>query len=119
VDRFHHDGSQRRQAEAEISQACKLKPGELILYCPAFGMQLKEADMRVRMKDQEICPLSSVALPELQVLRERHQDLWKFYAFVAPGKERQLMKISRACEAYFREPNHLPALQGGQLYLEL
>lgn len=58
-------------------------------------MQLKEADMRVRLKEHEIGPLSSVALPELQILRERHQDLWKLYAFVAPQRGQQLVKISR------------------------
>lgn len=119
VDRYHHDTAHRRQVEAELCARCKLKPGELILYCPAFGMQLKEADMRVRLREHEITPLSSVALPELQVLRDRHQDLWKFYAFVAPRKASQILKISQACEAHFREPNHLAALQGGQLYLEL
>ena len=119
VDQYHSNAAHRREAEAEISQRCKLKPGELILYCPAFGMQLKEADVRVHLKEHEICPLSSVALPELQVLRERHQDLWKMYAFVAPQRSKQIMKISQTCEAHFREPNHLPALQGGQLFLAL
>jgi HD superfamily phosphohydrolase len=119
VENYHKDAAQRRQAELEISRRCKLKPGELVLYCPAFGMQLKEADMRVRLREREIGPLSSVALPELHVLRERHQDLWKFYAFLAPQCSAKLAKVSQACEEYFREPNHLPALQGGQLFLDL
>ena len=119
VDRYHSNAEQRRQAEADLGRRCKLKPGELILYCPAFGMQLKEADMRVRLRENETCPLSSVALPELKVLRERHQDLWKFYAFLAPHCSAKMSKVSAACEEFFREPNHLPALQGGQLYLDL
>lgn len=119
VENYHKNAQQRAEAEAEISRRCKLKPGELILYCPAFGMQLKEADMRVRLREREIGPLSAVALPELHVLRERHQDLWKFYAFLAPQCSSKLAKVSHACEEFFREPNHLPALQGGQLYLDL
>jgi len=119
VDRYHTCPEQRREAEAELTQRCRLKPGELILYCPAFGMQLKEADVRLRLGENTLRSLSSVALPELQVLRERHQELWKFYAFVAPEREKALSRVSQACEAYFCEPNHLPALQHGQLYLEL
>lgn len=119
VDRFHLDASQRRLAEADITRACRLNPGDLILYCPAFGMQLKEAQVKVRLQEQTLCALSEVALPELHILRERHQELWKFYAFLAPGKEKQLARVSRACEDYFREPNHLDALRGGQLYLPI
>lgn len=119
VDLYHHDPARRRQAEADLTRACRLKPGELILYCPAFGMQLKEADVRMRLGEHQIRPLSSVALPELEVVRERHQELWKFYAFVAPGKENSISRVSQACESYFCEPNHLPALHRGQLYLEL
>jgi HD superfamily phosphohydrolase len=119
VEHYHKNAQRRGEAEAEISRRCKLKPGELILYCPAYGMQLKEADMRVHLRGREIGPLSAVALPELQVLRERHQDLWKFYAFLAPQCFGKLAKVSHACEEFFREPNHLPALQDGQLYLDL
>lgn len=119
VEQFHKNAEHRRAVEAELTAACKLKPGELIIYCPAFGMQLKEADVQVRLHEGEPRALSSVALPELKILRERHQELWKFYVFVAPSRARQLARISAACEKTFREPNHLPALQGGQLYLDL
>jgi uncharacterized protein len=119
VNLYHKDGAHRRNVEAELTSQCKLKPGELIVYCPAWGMQLKEADVRVRLSDGEPRQLSTVALPDLQLLRERHQELWKFYVFVAPGKTKHLERISRACEKIFREPNHLPALHGGQLYLDI
>jgi len=119
VDQYHFDAANRRRAEAEITRACRLEAGDLILYCPAFGMQLKEAQVKVRLQESGLCPLSEVALPELQILRERHQELWKFYAFLAPGKEKHMGRVSRACESYFREPNHLDSLRGGQLYLPL
>ena len=48
----------------------------------------------MRLREHEIGPLANVALPEL----------WKLYAFVAPSKSRQLVKVSQACEAHFREP---------------
>jgi HD superfamily phosphohydrolase len=119
VDEYHKDASRRRQAEADLTARCRLKPGELILYCPAFGMQLKEADVEVQLQASGHQPLSSVALPELKVLRDRHQDLWKLYVFLAPSQEGKLNRVSAACESHFCEPNHLPALQGGQLFLEL
>jgi HD superfamily phosphohydrolase len=119
VEAYHVSGAQRRAAEEEIIRMTRLKPGDLILYCPALGMQLKEADVRVLVDAHSPCSLSSLALPELQVLRERHQDLWKLYVFLSPDRIDKIQAVSRACETYFGESNHLPALQGPQGFLGL
>ena len=120
VDRFHLRADLRAEAETELSRKLKLKPGELILYCPAFGMQLKEAEVLLKV-DQSGQPrsMADMAVPEIEVLRQKHQELWKFYVFIAPKRMRKAAKISQACEEYFLQPNHLPRLQSGQLYLSL
>ncbi len=119
VERFHHDGEGRREAEESLAKSLKFKPGELIVYCPALGMQLKEADVRLKVDPGAPRSMSELALPEIEVLREKHQDLWKFYVFVAPNRMAKVAQVSRACERYFSESNHLPGLRTGQLYLAL
>jgi hypothetical protein len=118
VERYHLSPKERRHAEDDIARAVRLKPGQLILYCPAFGMQLKEADVRIKVDEGAPRQLSTLTLPELQILKERHQDLWKLYVFVAPEVSARISRISQACERYFSEPNHLAALQGAQMYLQ-
>jgi hypothetical protein len=82
-------------------------------------MQLKEAELRVRVGEGSPRPLKDLKLADIEVLREKHPDLWKFYVFLAPGKKDKAGKVAAACEDYFQEANHLPALQSGQMYLGL
>lgn len=119
TDEYHEQPARRRELEETLIRQLRFKPGELVVYCPAYGMQLKAADVRVRLSEGAPRLLSGVALPDLQVLRERHQDLWKLYVFIAPKRVGQADRVSRACEAAFLEPNHLSELQGGQLFLDL
>lgn len=119
VEQFHLSAPGRRQAEETLIRKLRFRPGELIVYCPAFGMQLKEADVRVRVDEGSPRSMSALSLPEIAVLREKHQELWKFYVFVAPERMKDAARISKACESLFLEANHLPRLQTGQLYLGL
>lgn len=116
VDRYHMSAEGRREAENALLKTLRWKDGDLILYCPAFGMQLKEADVRMRIDEGPLRLLSELGLPELDVLKQRHQDLWKLYVFVSPERAPHVDRVSAACERYFQEPNHLSALRGGQLY---
>lgn len=118
VRRYHHDRAERSRAEKDLSKKLKLKPGELIVYCPALKMQLKEAEVKLLVDPaKDPVSMADMSIPEIQVLQQKHQDLWKFYVFVSPARKDQLHRISRACEEYFSEANHLPQLQSGQLYL--
>ncbi|MCA9793775.1 MAG: HD domain-containing protein [Candidatus Eremiobacteraeota bacterium] len=119
VERYHLQAETRRAAETALAEKLRLKPGELIVYCPARGMQLKEADVLLKIDEGPPRSMSELHLPEIQVLREKHQDLWKFYVFVAPHLMERAAAISQACEEYFLEANHLPGLRSGQLYLAL
>lgn len=119
VERFHVSASHRSQAEKELAKSLKLKPEELILYCPALKMQLKEAKLPVKVDDGPCKMLDSLPVDEIGVLQERHRRLWRFYVFLHPQKMHLAEKLSRACEAYFGEANHLPRFRSGQLYLGL
>lgn len=114
---FHSDRAAREEAERSLSKRLRLKDGELVVYCPSSRMQLKEADVLVRIDEGRPRSLRELALPEIEVLTGRHRDLWRFYVFVAPRHAERLRAVGAACEAWFQSPNELPALQTGQLYL--
>ena len=114
---YHRDRVAREEAEQQLSRKLKLKDGELIIYCPAAKMSLKEADVPVRIDSGPLRSLRDLSLPEIKVLSDKHRDLWRFYVFVAPQYADKMRQIGAACEAYFQEGNELPALQTGQLYL--
>ena len=117
VEHFHNRVDLRKQAEEELSAELGLDPGELIIYCPSANMQLKEAEVLVKIGVEEPCSLASLQLPEVNVLRDKHRSLWRFYVFVAQKRSYKLKQISRACESYFGLENHLSALQNAQLYM--
>ncbi len=119
VERYHFSAALRGEAEDFLITRLKLQPGELIVYCPAMKMQLKEAELRVQVGEGAPRPLKELKLADIEVLREKHPDLWKFYVFLAPERRDKAAKVALACEDYFGEQNHLPALQSGQMYLGL
>lgn len=119
VQRYHLDPGRRQEAEEHLTRRLKMADGDLIVYCPAAGMQLKEAEVRLTVGEGGPRTLASLNVPEVEVLREKHQNLWRFYVFAAPERMGKVQQISRECEQYFGVPNHLPALQSAQLYLGL
>lgn len=119
VRRYHRDGGSRQEAEEHLARRLRLREGELIVYCPALGMQLKEAEVALKVDPGPPRSLASLHVPEVEVLREKHRGLWRFYVFLAAERGDRLRQVSRECEEYFGVENHLPALQGGQGFLEL
>lgn len=119
VERYHLDPARRQEAEDHLVRRLRFSEGDLIVYCPAAGMQLKEAEVRLTVGPGGPVSLASLNVPEVGVLREKHQDLWRFYVFVAPERMDQARQVSRECEDYFGVENHLPALQSGQRFLGL
>lgn len=117
VKQYHESATKRSEAERELAKSLKLKEEDLILYCPALKMQLKQAKIPVRVDEGELRMLDSLPVDEIGVLQERHRRLWKFYIFLNPKKMRMADKLAAACEAYFGESNHLPKYRTGQLFL--
>ena len=95
----------RESAEWVIASSLGLEMDDIIIYAPSMNMQMKEAEMPVRIPgEKEPVPLSSVpGLPEIEGLMENYRRLWRFYVFASPeaikkvGRER----IRKACERHF------------------
>ncbi len=95
----------RESAEWVISSSLGLSPEDIIIHAPSMDMQLKEADVMVKVPKKGIINLSSMVheVPEIKGFVENYRNLWKFYVFASPeaikkvGKER----IRRACERHF------------------
>jgi len=117
VQKYHVSAADRARAEADIAAAAGLKPEDLILYCPALKMQLKQAHLPVRIDDGPCRMLNELPVDEIGVLQERHRRLWRFYVFLSPSRMKQAEKVAAACEDYFKEANHLTKFQSGQLFL--
>jgi HD superfamily phosphohydrolase len=117
VDLYHYDPHRRAQAEIDIARLCKLRPDQLIVYCPASKMQLKEGRLPVKVDGGPLRNLDELPVDEIGILKERHRLLWRFYVFLSPEKMAKAEAVAQACEVYFGESNHLPRFRSGQLFL--
>ena len=89
VARFFSAGrhAERAAVESRIAQHVRDATGrdiEIIVYCPAAHMQLKEVETHARWPGaSEVRPLSEYAdrVPRLADLERSYRDLWKFYVF--------------------------------------
>ena len=101
VTRFFAEGGalNRRDAEERISDMVRFATGtevDVIVYCPARRMQLKEARIHVRWPGEEgVHPLSkfSERVPRLSDLERSYRDLWKFYVFADTDDPELLAKV--------------------------
>ena len=117
VEDYHLNAGRRAKAEIEIAKRAKLDPEDLIIYCPALKMQLKEARLPIQIDDGPLRILEDLPVDEIGILKERHRRLWRFYVFLNPSKMKKADRVSQVCEQYFKESNHLPRYRTGQLYL--
>ena len=54
------DAAERERVEAELEREVGLEPGEVIVYCPAPEMSLKEADILVDVGPHGVCSLKDL-----------------------------------------------------------
>jgi len=97
---FAADGaSMRAAAEERIADLVRFATGrevDVIVYCPAKMMQLKEARTHVRWPGSKgVRPLSFFAdrVPRLSDLERSYRDLWKFYVFANTSDPSLLGKV--------------------------
>ncbi len=115
---FHNNPKgERGSVEKKIAKAAGIPLESIIIYAPPPKMNLKEADVLVRVDNRGIQPLISWKNKEVLSLREKFGKLWKFYVFADPDYAQRFPLISRTCEKIFRMPNELPLIQKGQLSL--
>lgn len=99
----------RAEAEARLADLVRFSSGEsvdVIVYCPAARMQLKEAQTHVRWPgDDRPRPLSeqSERVPRLGDLERSYRDLWKFYVLVDSERDSVLAATRRAAAEEFGE----------------
>ena len=113
VTRFHHDLDAREAAETSIARASGIQPGEIIVYCPSFGMSLSEAEVPVRLDRGEVCPLSAANNEEIRILKEKHKELWKFYVLIDRDVWDRRDRVKNAAAAYIGL-SPLPPGEGGR-----
>ncbi len=82
VDKYHYDAGRREELERQIAGAAGLKPYQVIVYCPSIGMSLPEAEVRVRLENGSVVPLSESSNEEIRVLKQKHKALWKFFVLI-------------------------------------
>ncbi|RME75082.1 MAG: HD domain-containing protein [Planctomycetota bacterium] len=109
VARYHHDPAAREHAERELAARTGLRPGELIIYCPSERMASKEVEIPVLDPAGTERPLAALRLPEVDLLLERHRDLWRLYVFVAADRLDRREAVGRAASAWFGFANELDA----------
>ena len=108
VERFFAPNApqDRRAWEAERESEARRALGrdvDVLLYCPARRMQLKEARTLVRFPDGDgdIRPMEDFAdrLPRLGDLRDCYPRLWKLYVFTSESDPDARRALQRICMA--------------------
>src|SRR5262249_17982295 len=107
VERYFAAGGARARARLEerIRDLVRFATGravDVIVYCPARHMQLKEARMHVHWPGEgQVRPLSDFAAPGPRPadLERGYRDLWKFYVFADASEPEVLLEVQRAARA--------------------
>jgi len=105
---FSPESHERRlESEERVSDLVRFATGrsiEVMFYCPAARMQLKEAQTHVRWPgDPAVRPLSELAarVPRLADLERSYRDLWKFYVFADTDDPVLLRKVQEVAMQEF------------------
>jgi hypothetical protein len=101
---FHYDPAERALAEEEIAREAGLGPHEVIVYCPALGMSLPEAEVPVMIDAGGPIPLSGANNSEIRILKEKHRALWKFLVLVDRSRAFAHEAVAGAAAAYVAVP---------------
>ena len=109
VARYFASGGRAARIEAErrIVDLVRFATGrevDVIVYCPAKRMQLKEARIHVRWPGRPgVEPLASFAarVPRLADLERAYRDLWKFYVYVDSDDPGAIAAVQEAAAQEF------------------
>lgn len=99
--------AERAAVEARISDLVRFATGQtvdVLVYCPAARMQLKEAHTHVRWPGERgVRPLSDFAerVPRLADLERSYRNLWKFYVFADARDPALLQRVQQIAQAEF------------------
>lgn len=108
---------QRGVMEKRIAREAKIPVEAVIIYAPPPNMNLKEADVLVKVDSKRARPLCDWQNQEVTSLQEKYGKLWQFYVFVDPEYSQRFAAVSDICRSLFEQDNDLPMIQKGQLSL--
>jgi HD superfamily phosphohydrolase len=100
-------GAARTEVESRISDLVRFATGrevEILVYCPAARMQLKEVATHVRWPGvEQPRPLAEFAeyVPRLADLEQSYRRLWKFYVFADTREPEILAKVQEVASGEF------------------
>lgn len=111
VERFFAPGQQAERARIEAAVQAELAaqgidPPQIVLYCPARKMQLKEAQTHVRFPGAgQVRPLAEFAeqVPRLADLERSYRGLWKLYLLAGTDDPEVLVRIAGIMEGLLPE----------------
>jgi uncharacterized protein len=109
--------NQRSRMEKKIAREAGIPVEAVILYAPPPKMNLKEADVLVKVDAKRARPLGDWHNQEVASLQEKYGKLWKFYVFIDPEYLQRFTVVSGICTRLFDQENELPMIQKGQLSL--
>ncbi|MCD4653854.1 HD domain-containing protein [bacterium] len=109
--------NQRGKLEKQIAREAKIPQEAVIIYAPPPRMNLKEADVLVKVDNKRARPLGTWKNHEVISLQEKYGKLWKFYVFVDPDFTQRFSIVADLCKKILKQENDLPLIQKGQLSL--
>lgn len=103
----HYQPERRRAAERRIAERLGVSESSVVIYCPSPKMALKEADVPVETAPGVVRSLSDLGHPDVEGLKQKHAEIWRFYVFLRRGLEPVFKQASRICEEIIGPPNQL------------
>lgn len=102
IARYAGQSAEREAVENAIAAKAKLKPGQVIFYCPKASY-FKEVRVPVKAR-AGVGPLYKLDTNagEVGALARQYESLWRAYVFCPPEK---VDAVRRACEKYFEFPS--------------
>jgi len=103
IERFFAPGRHRERHELErfIEEEAERmlgSPVDVMVYCPARSMQLKEARIHVRFPGEPaVLPLSRFRdrIARLKDIEDSYSNLWKFYVLTSADSPRAIQSVAR------------------------
>ncbi len=100
VQRFHLNlKGERETMEQELAAMIGVNEEDIILYCPASSMALKEANVPVFTHER--ISLADLKLPEIEVLKEQHRSLWTFRVLLSRHRQDKANALHKICSEVF------------------
>jgi HD superfamily phosphohydrolase len=102
IEQYAGQSADREAVENNIAAKAKLKPGQVIFYCPkaSFFKEVR-VPVKVRAGTGPLFKLDSNA-GEVGAMSRQYENLWRTYVFCPPEK---VDAVRRACEKYFGIPS--------------